>query len=473
MSALQSAASVLLVRDGQVLLVSRSPALRFMGGFVAFPGGKAGTDDEALAAALRTAPAHVCAARETFEETGVLLVDPPPSGDLAPLRRALLAAELSFAELLGRLGATLSALSPAGRLVTPPFAPVRFDTAFYVGMLPEGQRAEIWPGELVAGEWYSVPQALVAWSRGELALSPPTVSILEFLVGLAPEQWAGRLTSALLEVQSRPLPPIWFSPGVRMLPLDTQSIPPTRYTNAYVVGTGPRYLIDPGPADLAEQDVLLACLGGEPIDAIVLTHHHPDHIGAARRCREALKAPLLAHPETARLVPFPIDKLVSDGDTLDLGPAPHERGRWAMRALHTPGHAPGHLAFLEPDYGLLLAADLVSPLSSMIIDPEDGDLALYLHSLQRVRQLSFRLLLPSHGPPTMRGHQLIEQAIKHRQTREEQLLAALANGPRSLQELALELYRGSPPETLRLAERQIESGLIKLRREGRLPGQER
>ena len=78
----------------------------------------------------------------------------------------------------------------------------------------------------------------------------------------------------------------------------------------------------------------------------------------------------------------------------------------------------------------------------------------------------------------MRGTHLIEQALKHRETREEQLLAAWAAGLRTLPELAKELYRGSPPETLRLAERQIESGLIKLRREGRLmdgaapPGEE-
>jgi glyoxylase-like metal-dependent hydrolase (beta-lactamase superfamily II)/8-oxo-dGTP pyrophosphatase MutT (NUDIX family) len=467
-SALQSAASVLLVDGPQVYLVSRSPALRFMGGFVAFPGGKAGTDDETLAVALGTTPAHVCAVRETFEETGVLLVDPAPTGDLSELRRALLAAEVSFAEVLGRLGARPSAISPAGRLVTPPFAPVRFDTTFYVGMLPAGQRPEIWRGELVAGHWYTVARALEAWDRGELALSPPTVSILEFLRCLAPDEWAGGLSSALLEVHSMPLPPIWFSPGVRMLPLDCLSIPPTRYTNAYVVGAGPRYLIDPGPAQAAEQEVLLDSIGGEQIDAIILTHHHRDHIGAAERCRRALNAPILAHPETARLVPFGIDRHINEGDVIDLGQAPHGRGRWAMQALHTPGHAPGHLAFLQKDYGLLLAADLVSPLSSIIIDPTDGDLALYIQSLERVRRLSFRLLLPSHGPPTMKGHQLIEQAIKHRQTREEQLLAALANGPRTVQELALEMYRGSPPETLRLAERQIESGLIKLRREGRL-----
>lgn len=461
MSALQQAAGVLLARPGgEVYLVHRSPNLRFMPGFVAFPGGKVG--DEDCAAPLP--PAQWCAIRELFEETGVLLGCAAP-GDLIELRRGLMDGTVPFTDVLARAGATprLEELEPAGRLITPPFAPIRFDTTFFVAVLPEGQAADVWPGELSQGDWWQPADAVAAWDRGELLLSPPTVTILEELIGKPVDRWAATLRQALAAVQGRRVPPIWFSPGVLMVPLDCRGLPPTRYTNAFVVGTGPRYLFDPGPDDPEEQEVLLEAIERHSIDAIVLTHHHPDHVGAAARLARLRQVPVLAHPDAAaRLTDkVAVDGFIHDGDVLELG-------RLRLQALLTPGHAIGHLAFYEPTFRLLFAADLVSTLSSVIIDPEDGDLTDYLASVERARALPVRLLLPAHGPPTTRAAQLFEQTLAHRAKREEQLLAALAAGKRTPRELALELYRGSPEDVLRLAEIQVQAGLIKLGREGRL-----
>jgi glyoxylase-like metal-dependent hydrolase (beta-lactamase superfamily II)/8-oxo-dGTP pyrophosphatase MutT (NUDIX family) len=443
------AAAVLLGRpdDDAVFLVQRSERLRFMPGFVAFPGGKQDACDGDNVA--------TCAARELFEETGVLLG--APAGDYAEERRAVLANERPFR------GVPAETLQYAGRLVTPPFSPARFDTSFYVATLPPGQEAQVWPGELKSGRWWRIADALDAWQCGELLLSPPTFSILEQLREARVDSWAALLQPALAAIEQQPIPPIWFSPGVRMIPLDAAGLPPTRYTNAYVLGTGPRILVDPGPVDPAEQEALLASVGPGEVQAILLTHHHPDHIGAVNRLREEWQVPVWAHPDAAeRLVgQVRVDRFIEDGTVLSVGGL-------ELHAMLTPGHAPGHLALWEPRLRLLFAADLVSPLSSLIIDPEDGDLATYVHSLNRVRELPTRLLLPSHGPPTTRATHLIDQTLKHRAIREEQLLAAWAAGLRDLRELALELYRGSPEQTLRLAERQIESGLIKLRREGRI-----
>jgi glyoxylase-like metal-dependent hydrolase (beta-lactamase superfamily II) len=105
--------------------------------------------------------------------------------------------------------------------------------------------------------------------------------------------------------------------------------------------------------------------------------------------------------------------------------------------------------------------------SSVVIAPPDGDLEVYLGSLERLRTYDARLLLPSHGGASAQPRQAITDAIAHRMKREEQLLAALGPAPRTVADLAIELYKGLPPPLMRFAELQLQAGLEKLRREGR------
>jgi glyoxylase-like metal-dependent hydrolase (beta-lactamase superfamily II) len=139
-----------------------------------------------------------------------------------------------------------------------------------------------------------------------------------------------------------------------------------------------------------------------------------------------------------------------------------------LQAIHTPGHASGHLAFYESRYRLLFVGDMVSTLSSVLIPPPpEGDLALYLDSLRRLQTFPARLLLPAHGSPSARPAFILEQSLSHRREREEQLLQALQGEPRTVAELALEMYRGLPADLMRFAEMQVTAGLHKLQREGR------
>src|SRR5205823_978719 len=148
------AASVILVReDGAVLWVRRGDELKFAGGFYAFPGG--GVDvqgsgvpvdgGEALGAA--EAPCVVAAARELFEETGVLAVPGAaavPAAERKQMRTALLRRPepgekaASFGDFLARHRLRVDArwYAPAGRWVTPPAMPIRFDARFYMVDLP-------------------------------------------------------------------------------------------------------------------------------------------------------------------------------------------------------------------------------------------------------------------------------------------------------------------------------------------------
>ncbi len=475
MSAIPQAASVLLARapgSAEVFVVARAAGLRFLGGFLAFPGGKVHSSDRELAQVTPgLSGQHVAAVRELFEETGVLLAHddagafPTAACGLALSRKRLIAEEMTLHELLAeyKLHLRPEVLMFAGSLVTPPFSLFRFDTAFFVAMLPPRQTAEVWPGELTEGAWHSGERVLADWKAGDNLVSPPTLAILEALRGRPIEELPRRF-------RAEPQTAIPFSPAVQMIPLFTEGLPPSTHTNAYLVGTDPAYLLDPGPSDAEEQGRLLDWLDGRRLRGVVLTHHHPDHVGAAKICAERYGVPILAHPLTAQALRgrIEVQQFLNDGDCLDLGTAPDGESQWHLQAIHTPGHAHGHLAFWEPHYRLLFAGDMISMLSSVLIPPPpEGDLAIYLDSLRRLQTLPARLLLPAHGSPSARPAFVLEQALIHRCQREEQLLQALTTEPRTVAELAMELYRGLPEDLMRFAEMQIQAGLHKLQHEGR------
>ncbi|HZT80651.1 MAG TPA: MBL fold metallo-hydrolase, partial [Gemmataceae bacterium] len=400
----------------------------------------------------------------------------PAGPELSALHRDLLAERVTFTAVLGRLGATIHAgdFAPAGSFVTPPFTPVRFDSSFYVAHLPPGQHAEVVPGELDEGRWATAADLLECWRRGECLVSPPTLLILQAVRGRPIDEVPTRIAPHAAYHASGAIPPIFYAPHVQLAPLFTDGLPPATHTNAYLVGAGPAYLIDPGASDPDEQRRLFDLIDvqqalGRRLAAVVLTHHHPDHVGAAAAAARQYGVPVWAHRLTARALEgkVAIAHFIEDGDRLDLGPCPDGGGPWHLEALWTPGHASGHLAFWEPRYRFVFAGDLVSMLSSVVIAPPDGDLALYLDSLRRLRGLPSRLLLPGHGSPSTRPAAVLDEALAHRAKREEQLLEALQAGPRKVPELAVELYRGLPANLMRFAEMQVVAGLYKLRQEGR------
>lgn len=492
MSQIATAASVLLGRGtADLLLVRRSEKLRFFGGFLAFPGGKVAASDSEIPVAAAEPGTHgvvispdryVAAARELFEETGVLLARysdgsfPVAGPELEHLRRSMVTENLPFPQVLARLEVTVRASDflPLGRVVTPAFVPTRFDTAFFFARLPPGQQAEVWLGELDHGEWATAEAILQRWTRGECLVSPPTVVILKAFCNRTAEEAGLSLDTLFRSWEKGAIHPIYFSPQVQLIPLHTHSLPPSTHTNAYLVGRDSAYLLDPGTDYAEEQERLFAVLdaflaNGGRLAAVVLSHHHPDHIGAARACAARYSLPIYAHALTAQALQgkMPIARHIQDGERLDLGTAPDSSGAWYLEAIHTPGHASGHLVFYEPHYRLLFAGDMVSTLSSVVIAPPDGDLAVYLDSLKRLLAYDCRLLLPGHGSASARPRETIEECIAHRAKREAQLLTALTSGPRTVTELAQELYMGLPPQVMRFAELQVLAGLHKLHREGR------
>ncbi|HET8539911.1 MAG TPA: MBL fold metallo-hydrolase [Anaeromyxobacter sp.] len=455
-------------RDGpdgrEVLLVRRGAERRFAGGFHAFPGGRLEPEDAEVpvaGAAGEAAALVACAAREAFEETGVLLAQGASAvGADARLRgrRALLDGGVRWGAFLRAHGLSLSAalLAPAGRWITPEHLPLRFDARFFLAALPPGEVEEIWPGELSGGGFLRAAQALARWGRGEILLHPPQLHALRVVA--AP----GAPSLDLLRAPPERARRIEFQGGIVLAALRTPTLPPATHTNAWVVSLDAgAAVVDPGAHEPAEQARLLALLDelaaeGRPPAAVWITHAHPDHVGAAAAVAARYRVPVRAHPLAAGRVPGVEIEPANDGDLLG--------GRF--RALATPGHAREHLAFLDEATGALLCGDLVSTLSTIVIDPPEGDMAEYVRQLERVRALGPRTLYPAHGPPAADAPARLGAYLAHRREREALVIAALRAGG-ELAAVTAAAYADTPAAMLPVAERSCLAILEKLRREGR------
>ncbi|TLG08801.1 NUDIX hydrolase [Nocardia cyriacigeorgica] len=210
----KDASTVMLVRDGaagpEVFLQRRVGAMAFAAGMTVFPGGGvdpsdatadiawAGPEPAWWAERFRTteprAQALVCAAvRETFEECGVLLAGPAADqvvADTAGYREArgkLERRELSLAQFLVEQNLVLRAdlLRPWANWITPEVEQRRYDTRFFVAVLPDGQRADGATSEAAEVQWRTPAEALGRWRAGADILLPPTWAQLDALAGYA------------------------------------------------------------------------------------------------------------------------------------------------------------------------------------------------------------------------------------------------------------------------------------------------
>jgi glyoxylase-like metal-dependent hydrolase (beta-lactamase superfamily II) len=223
--------------------------------------------------------------------------------------------------------------------------------------------------------------------------------------------------------------------------------------NTWVVGEGPSIVIDPGPDDAGHLREIEREAGR--VGAILLTHAHPDHAPGA----EPLAASTGATIHAFR--PPPDGLRLRDGDPIRVGDV-------TVIPIHTPGHTPDHVAlWLERDGGLF-SGDAVLGRGTSVIDPPEGDLAAYLRSLRRMRELKPRTLYPGHGPIVLEGGRKLEEYLAHRSEREQQILAALAGPPSSIAEVVDAVYSTYPSEVRPLASRSVLAHLKKLEGEGRV-----
>jgi glyoxylase-like metal-dependent hydrolase (beta-lactamase superfamily II) len=274
---------------------------------------------------------------------------------------------------------------------------------------------------------------------------------------------------------------IALQPGLRRILAPNPSPMTCRGTNTYLLGTTDLAVIDPGPDDPAHLAAILdAVEPGQRIGHILVTHPHRDHSALAARLASVAGAPVLAFGtatdgRSPAMTALAASTRIGGGEGLDTGFAPHRRLRdgdtvagdgWRIEALWTPGHMSSHLCLAWRD--VLFSGDLVMGWSTTLISPPDGDLTQFLTSVTRLAGRKDRRFLPGHGPAVDTPQDRCRDLIAHRQSRTDQVRAALTDRPQTLSALTAQVYAGLDPALHPAASRNLFAHLVALAADGEL-----
>ncbi len=530
------AATILLLRDNaaapEVFMLQRTSKAAFLPGAFVFPGGALDADDASERAAQRVrglddaqASARmglasgglaywVAAARECFEESGILLafdeknspISPRRATILEPFRKPLNEGALNFSEFLEKENLYIHAHEIAyySHWITAPGRARRFSTRFFVACAPEGQHGAHDRAETVHSAWISPREALERGKRGEIELIFPTRSTLSDLAAMQTPRAALEHARSLgdIEVEAacwaldhegsqrlfrRADPPYheihWsdpeekgdtcfvIQPGIekrldRFVTRLTAANPGAMTgpgTNTYLVGEKEIAVIDPGPP-LEAHVANIVKAGAGRIRWILTTHTHMDHSPASAALKAATGAQILGQRAPAgsnQDRSYAPDRVLADGESVSIG-------NLHLRAVHTPGHASNHLCYLLEETKMLFTGDHVMQGSTVVINPPDGNMRTYLASLEKLLGVDVAIFAPGHGYLIGAPHKEVKRLVAHRLAREAKVTAALkSRGAATLEELVSVVYDDVSPKLHPVALRSLSAHLDKLVAEGR------
>lgn len=448
MSKIVDAVTAVITCGDELLMIHRQPFLAAFAGFHAFPGGKVDAEDA----------------------DGIPL--PAICADHDPrLLRALLRELIEELDLdLGAL-ATPPRIRRMGLALSPPKLPLRFNTSFFHVVIDEKPELRPELREVAAAEWATPKDWQARYRRGELLLAPPTRWVVDALAADASCITVPELGDDYVR---EPIAAYEHIAGVRIIDVRSNTLPPARHTNCFLLGDSQshRILVDPSPLDDDEMERLCALVDRYGIHEIVLTHHHADHHERAPQIARRFSVPIGMSLDTQHRIQAKHGHDYFDG----LAVHHYQDGdlvcRWLghpVRIIAVPGHDEGQLALMPDNGAWCIVGDLIQGIGTVVIAQPEGDMRKYFASLQRIIDLAPRVIIPSHGQPLGSVYRL-QETLRHRQLREQQVLSLWREG-RDIETILGLVYAEIDPRLLPLARKNIHSHLHKLREEGLIAGE--
>ena len=441
--------SVLFMHQEQIFAVQRQPYLLAFPGYHAFPGGKIDASESSTPFETKFLCEHNslrmhALQREIIEELGYDLEEGIRNGEV-----------LSVSELAEALA--------------PPFSPVRFRTWFYRIDLKERINFKADSGEFSNSFWSSAKEMLDNFHSGKSLMVPPTRWVLAGLLKNPLATEFGDLSQNFAEEYR--VPCMEMLDGIPMFAVRSDTLPPASRTNAFLLGDtdSAKLLVDPSPNSEEEFQRLQNTIKDKEIDAIFLTHHHPDHHQFSNQLALKLQIPIILSQDTQqRLTEKHGESYFEDVELRN--PSENEKvTHWhgsVVRVYEIPGHDAGQLGLAPDSMAWFIVGDLIQGIGTVVISAPEGDMATYFDTLEKVIVLNPEVIIPSHGIPMRSTHRL-QETLKHRRERESQILKLHKSG-KSKKDILDQLYAEVDPRLHHLAMKNIESHLVKLHKENRI-----
>ena len=253
------------------------------------------------------------------------------------------------------------------------------------------------------------------------------------------------------------MPVVENAEGIRRLTATNPGYMTLKGTNQYLLGKNEITVIDVALGSEDNMNGLLAemaAMGGKTISKILLTHIHMDHCGGALAFKQRTGAQVGISKVRSGYLGGE-DFTYTEGDRIA-----YDGGE--LIVVFTPGHESGHCCFYEPHEKILFSGDHILGMGSTVVPAGDGNMALYMESLEKLLSLEIRLMLPGHGPLITDPSAKIKEYIEHRLMREEQILQCLREDKHSISAMVEVIYEAYPAALMKVAHSSVEAHLLKL-----------
>ncbi len=447
---IREAVSGIFTFGKEVFITHRQNYLRAFPGYHAFPGGKVDKEDSLEGNQDE---------QKLFSED--VLLKKFPLRFMRALNREM-KEELGIDILKLIKNNLVNDIHEIGIGITPAFNPYRYDTHFYIIDLAEKVSFDVAKDEAQDAYWSTPSEILENYKKAQVMAVPPIIVILEAL-----SSDIKRRDYVELSLDYDPeleIPMIESVYGIKQFIPLSNTIPPANRTNSFLIGDkGEAFLIDPSPKNKGEKEKFLKSLENHEVNGVFLTHHHKDHHEFAPDFALHFGVPLLCSKDTYQRIRKNWGenyfkgievKVVGEGDLLT-----HSLGK-KVNLYHVPGHDEGQLALANESLDWFIAGDLIQGIGTVVVGGPEGNMKKYMNSLDRVIKLGPRFIFPSHGIG-LGGTFKIEETLKHRFMRENQIRGFLKEG-KTKEEILKLIYHDISPHLLPLAMKNIHSHLEKI-----------